>query len=174
MTSLVFEVIIEIIEIFKVEGIRMTNHDIATFTQSNAHPKLFIGTGNVFAPEKFNADGIAAFVKEGFSGTNVDYDDYKRNPSKNVKIYEYIYCVSKPLPYGKEITTIVDNAISTLVSQGCKNIIMPPIRTEDCSNEENEKLIVVACKNWLEKNEVAPVEKITIVDLVGQMEKRGY
>ena len=138
MTSLVFEVIIEIIEIFKVEGIRMTNHDIATFTQSNAHPKLFIGTGNVFAPEKFNADGIAAFVKEGFSGTNVD------------------------------------NAISTLVSQGCKNIIMPPIRTEDCSNEENEKLIVVACKNWLEKNEVAPVEKITIVDLVGQMEKRGY
>lgn len=152
----------------------MLNHEIATSTQSKAHPKLYIGTGNVFAPEKFNADGVAAFVKEGFSGTYADYEIYKENPSENTKVYEYIYGVQKPLPYSKEIGTIVDTAISTLVSQGCRNIIMPPIRTEDGSSEENEKLIVEACKNWLEKNAEAPIDRITIVDLVGQMEKREY
>ena len=51
---------------------------------------------------------------------------------------------------------------------------MTPIRTEYCSSEENEKLIVEACKNWLEKNAEAPIDRITIVDLVGQMEKREY
>ena len=152
----------------------MTHHEIVTSSHSKAHPKLFIGTGNVFAPEKFNADGIAAFVKVGFSGTNADYHTYKENPTQNVKVYEFIYGGQKHLPYSKEIESIVDTALSTLVSQGCRNIIMPPIRTEDSTNEGNEKLIVDACKNWLEKNTDAPVERITIVDLVGQMEKRGY
>ena len=54
-------------------------------------------------------------------------------------------------PFGNEIESIVDTAISSLVAQGCRNIIMPPIRTKDCENEENEKLIVEACKKWLEK-----------------------
>ena len=58
--------------------------------QSNIHKKLFIATGNAFDPETFGADGIAAFVKEGFSGTYADYNmEYKKNPKKNVKVYEY-------------------------------------------------------------------------------------
>ena len=152
----------------------MTNHKIATSSQSKVHPKLFIGTGNVFAPEKFNADGIAAFVQEGYSASSAEYGIYKKNPTESIKVYEYVYGVHKPLPFGNEIESIVDTAISSLVAQGCRNIIMPTIRTKDCENEENEKLIVEACKKWLEKNTDAPIEKITIVDLVGQMEKKGY
>ena len=109
--------------------------------QSNIHEKLFIATANAFDPETFGADGIAAFVKEGFSGTYADYNmEYKKNPKKNVKVYEYYYGGSKPLPLGVELQDIVASALDSLISMGCKSIILPPIRTADKSNEENENM----------------------------------
>ena len=126
--------------------------------QSNIHEKLFIATANAFDPETFGADGIAAFVKEGFSGTYADYNmEYKKNPKKNVKVYEYYYGGSKPLPLGVELQDIVASALDSLISMGCKSIIFPPIRTADKSNEENEQLIVYACANWLKNNSSAIV-----------------
>lgn len=144
--------------------------------QSNIHEKLFIATGNAFDPETFGADGIAAFVKEGFSGTYADYNmEYKKNPKKNVKVYEYYYGGSKPLPLGVELQDIVESALDSLISMGCKSIILPPpIRTADKSNEENEQLIVYACANWLKNNSSAIVEKIIIADQVGQMINKDY
>lgn len=143
--------------------------------QSNIHEKLFIATGNAFDPETFGADGIAAFVKEGFSGTYADYNmEYKKNPKKNVKVYEYYYGGSKPLPLGVELQDIVESALDSLISMGCKSIILPPIRTADKSNEENEQLIVYACANWLKNNSSAIVEKIIIADQVGQMISKDY
>lgn len=143
--------------------------------QSNIHEKLFIATGNAFDPETFGADGIAAFVKEGFSGTYADYNmEYKKNPKKNVKVYEYYYGGSKPLPLGVELQDIVASALDFLISMGCKSIILPPIHTADKSNEENEQLIVYACANWLKNNSSAIVEKIIIADQVGQMINKDY
>ena len=143
--------------------------------QSNIHEKLFIATANAFDPETFGADGIAAFVKEGFSGTYADYNmEYKKNPKKNVKVYEYYYGGSKPLPLGVELQDIVASALDSLISMGCKSIRLPPIRTADKSNEENEQLIVYACANWLKNNSSAIVEKIIIADQVGQMINKDY
>ena len=143
--------------------------------QSNIHEKLFIATANAFDPETFGADGIAAFVKEGFSGTYADYNmEYKKNPKKNVKVYEYYYGGSKPLPLGVELQDIVASALDSLISMGGKSIILPPIRTADKSNEENEQLIVYACANWLKNNSSAIVEKIIIADQVGQMINKDY
>ena len=69
---------------------------------------------------------------------------------------------------------IVASALDSLISMGCKSIILPPIRTADKSNEENEQLIVYACANWLKNNSSAIVEKIIIADQVGQMINKDY
>ena len=100
--------------------------------------------------------------------------EYKKNPKKNVKVYEYYYGGSKPLPLGVELQDIVASALDSLISMGCKSIILPPIRTADKSNEENEQLIVYACANWLKNNSSAIVEKIIIADQVGQMINKDY
>ena len=142
--------------------------------QSNSHEKLFIATGNAFDPKSFDADGIAAFVKYGFSGTHAEYDIvYKENPQEDVKVYEYYYGSSRPLPRGIEIQNIVNKALDALTGMSCKSIIMPPIRTVDKSNEENEQLIVSACVNWLQNNS-NKIDKLIIADRVGQMIKRDY
>lgn len=147
-------------------------HDSCSVTQTKAHPKLFVGTGNVFSSGKFSADGIAAFVKYGFSGTYTDYSIFKEQKHTNIKVYEYIYPKNKHLPYGKEVSSIVSKALDYLSEQGCKVITMPSIRTEDCDYKTNDDLIVDACKNWLEEHE--NIEKVIIVDKLGQLEKRCY
>ena len=142
--------------------------------QSNSHPKLFIATGNAFDPNVFGADGIAAFVKDGFSATYADYTfGYKKNPQTDVSVYEYHYGGGLRLPQGWQIEGIVKDALDELSANGCKSIIMPPIRTADKSEEENDSLIVEACLKWLLYNDTV-IDRLIIADKSGQMIKKGF
>lgn len=149
----------------------MVCEDAETYLNNNRivcptvfHEKLFVSRGNAFDYKAYKADGIAAFVKDGFTGTFAAYDKLMSTPHDDVKIAEYIYNnpeIKNPTP--KSVNSIVAQVLDSLVAQGAQNIVMPPIDVEGVEAQEKDALTTKAVVDWLEHNSDR-IQRLIIVD----------
>ena len=133
----------------------------------NLNEKLHYACGDAFDYKAFGADGIAAFVKIGFTGTSSSYSTLMKNNPTDVKIQLYKYNNGEnEAPNLQNIYSIISKVLDSLVKSKAKNILIPTIDIIGLTSKEKDKATAQAISNWLDKNPNS-VNSITLVDLQG-------
>ena len=136
----------------------------ATMYPTEFHEKFYIARGNAFDYKAFGADGVAAFVKDGFTNLRASYDEMMNQPHDGVHIVEYLYNnpgIEDPTP--DNVNAIVANVFDALVDKGAQTIVMPPINIVGVKPTEKDALTVRAVVAWLEKN-AEKVNRLIVVN----------
>lgn len=139
-------------------------HYCAPMYPTEFHEKFYIARGNVFDVESFWADGVAAFVIDGFNNISASYDEFKAAPHEGVHVVEYLYTnpgTTAPTP--ENVNDLVADVLNSLVEKGAKVITMPPINMVGVKAEVKDALTAQAVVAWLEKNS-EKINRLIIVD----------
>lgn len=123
------------------------------------HDKFYIARGNAFDYKTFKADGIAAFVKKGVNGLYSSYESLFAKHHKNLKIAEYLYGEQGFEPTAETVGDILDS----LVKQNARTVVMPPIRINGLSRQEQDTLTKKAILDWLSNNDER-IDRIIIAE----------
>lgn len=138
------------------------NRSVASALVKLANRKLYIANGNIFEYKKFEADGIAAFIKGGENFISSTYDAFLEVPHSDVIIHEFKYdeqlLVSE---MQKELFVALDN----LAKHGCTKILVPPINVKGKKGAEKDISLIKAINKWLKTESGQNVERVTLVDI---------
>lgn len=134
---------------------------------SALNKKLHFAKGNAFDYKSLGADGIGAFVKEGFTGTSASYHALMENNPTDVKIQLYTYNneMDKVLTVDN-IDSVISNVLTLLATSGAKHISLPTVDIVGLSKTQKDETMAIAISRWLDNNPTS-VDRITLVDLQG-------
>lgn len=145
-------------------------HDLA-LTQmglkpSRIHDKLSLAYGNAFDVDRFKANGIAAFVKAGFTGTDHDYFIFTQEQHQGISVVEYIYGDGElhQSPTPETINDVIANVFDTLASNGASRILIPPVNVKGVNIYDKDDLTLKAIANWLNTEKSKLIEQVIFVD----------
>lgn len=133
---------------------------------SQVHKKLMLAYGNAFDVDRFKADGIAAFVKAGFTGTDAAYSFFKEEQHQGIKVEEYIYGEVAPhkSPTPDTINEVVADVLDKLVAAGASRILIPPVNVQGVNNYDKDELVKNAIANWLNTESGTKAEQVMFVE----------
>ncbi len=128
--------------------------------------RLHFAKGDAFDYKSLGVDGIAAFVKEGFTGTSASYRDLMKSNPKDIKIQLYTYDKENNQLTIGNIDSVVTAVLTILADSGAKCISLPTVDITGLSRHQKDETMAIAISKWLDNNPNS-VDRITLVDLQG-------
>ena len=131
--------------------------------KSKLHDKIRLAKGNAFIPQMFGADGLVAFVNEGFTESSASYQEFvKQNHGfAKVALFQYNNEINGN-PTLDKYAEIVAGALDDLAKGGVKVVVMPPLNGKDGSSEEKLNILEEGVAFWLNANPDCSIEKVFI------------
>lgn len=131
--------------------------------KSKMHPRIRLAKGNAFDYKSFGADGIVAFVKEGFTESSASFSDFLEKYDGDVKYTLFKYNnKNTPSPVLGEYGNIVSIALNNISNLGAKVVVMPPLNGMGGTEDEKLQALENCVASWLNKNPNSCIEKIYI------------
>lgn len=134
--------------------------------KSKLHDKIRLVKGNAFQPQLFGADGVIAFVNEGFTESSATYEEFMEHNNGKYKVAFFPY--NNDLngnPHLEQYTKIVANALDEMAQSGAKVVVMPPLNGEGGSPEDKLITLENGVALWLEGHSECSIEKVYIASL---------
>lgn len=132
--------------------------------KSKLHEKICLAKGNAFIPQMFGADGVVAFVHDGFTASDAAYRDFEENKSEKVQVILYRYNNEEhPMPRLNEYKHIVGAALNELAQKNVHTVVMPPLNGIGGTSEEKINALEESVALWLNANLECSIEKVYIV-----------
>ena len=131
--------------------------------KSKLHDKIRIAKGNAFEPQLFGADGIVAFVNEGFTESSATYHEFIEHNNSKYKVALFSY--NNDLngnPHLEQYAEIVAGALDGLAQGGAKVVVMPPLNGEGGSTEDKLVTLEKGVALWLDAHPNVSIEKVYI------------
>lgn len=131
--------------------------------KSKLHDKIRIAKGNAFEPQLFGADGVIAFVNEGFTESSATYEAFMEHNDGKCKVAFFPY--NNDLngnPHLEQYTKIVASALDELSQSGAKVVVMPPLNGEGGSPEDKLFTLENGVALWLDGHSDSSIEKVYI------------
>ena len=131
--------------------------------KSKIHDKIRLAKGNAFVPEMFGADGVVAFVNEGFTESSATYHEFMEHNNGMVKVALFQY--NNELngnPSLDQYAEIVAGALDGLAKGDAKVVVMPPLNGTGGTSEEKLNALEEGVASWLETHADSSIEKIYI------------
>lgn len=131
--------------------------------KSKLHEKIRLAKGNAFEPELFGADGIVAFVNDGFTESSATYHEFMTHNTNEIKVSIYKYNNGQiGRPHLNQYAKIVADVLDDLSQNGSKVIVMPPLNGEGGTPEEKIKSLESGVALWLTTHPESSVQKVYI------------
>lgn len=131
--------------------------------KSKIHDKIRLAKGNAFEPKLFEADGLIAFVNEGFTESSGSYNQFIEKYKGETKYTLYSYNnKDHKRPQLKDYAKIVSDAMDILSEAGCKTIVMPPLNGIGGTESEKISSLENGVATWLNEHSDSSIEKVYI------------
>lgn len=131
--------------------------------KSKIHDKIRLAKGNAFVPEMFGADGVVAFVNEGFTESSATYHEFMERNKGMVKVALFQYNNEiNGNPSLDQYAEIVAGALDGLAKGGAKVVVMPPLNGTGGTSEEKLYALEEGVASWLNANSESTIEKVFI------------
>lgn len=111
----------------------------------------------------FGADGVIAFVNEGFTESSATYNEFMEHNKGKFKVAFFPY--NNDLngnPHLEQYTKIVANLLDEMAQSGAKVVVMPPLNGEGGSPEDKLVTLENGVALWLEGHSESSIEKVYI------------
>lgn len=131
--------------------------------KSKLHDKIRLAKGNAFIPQMFGADGVVAFVNEGFTESSATYHDFMEHNHDIIKVALFQY--NNELngnPSLDQYAEIVAGALDDLAKSGAKVVVMPPLNGTGGTSEEKLNALEEGVASWLNNHSDSSIVKIFI------------
>lgn len=146
------------------------NHSVALSTKrrirgtkSKLHEKIRLAKGNAFEPKLFGADGIVAFVNEGFTESSATYRNFVAHNNDEIKVSIYKYNNDQNVnPHLDQYAKIVADALDDLSQDGARVIVMPPLNGEGGTAEDKINSLESGVALWLTTHPESSIKKVFI------------
>lgn len=131
--------------------------------KSKLHDKIRLAKGNAYEPQLFGADGVVAFVNEGFTESYESYRNFIENHDGKTKfaVYSYNNEINQG-PRLEEYSGIVSQVMEAMANAGIKVVIMPPLNGIGGTSEEKLNTLEESVASWLNANPESSIEKVYI------------
>lgn len=133
--------------------------------KSQLHDDIRLAKGNAFEPELFGADGIVAFVNEGFTDTFSHYSDFIARNKGEVLVVLFEYNKYENGPHLDQYADIVAEALDSLNAQGARIVVMPPLNGKGGTSQEKLSALENGVSQWLTSHPNRSIEKVFIASL---------
>jgi len=131
--------------------------------KSKFHDKIRLAKGNAFQPQLFGADGVIAFVNEGFTESSATYEEFMEHNNGKFKVAFFPYNNNlNGKPHLEQYTKIVADALDEMAQSGAKVVVMPPLNGEGGSPEDKLVTLENGVALWLEGHSESSIEKVYI------------
>jgi len=131
--------------------------------RSKVHEKIRLVKGNAFEPQTFGADGIVAFVNEGFTESSSTYKDFITHNNGEIKIALFQYNNDmNGKPHLEQYVEIVSDALDKLAQEGVKVVAMPPLNGDGGSPKDKLIALENGVALWLDEHLDSSIEKVYI------------
>lgn len=131
--------------------------------KSKLQDKIRLAKGNAFIPQMFGADGVVAFVNEGFTESSATYHEFMEHNKGMVKVALFQYNNEiNGNPSLDQYAEIVAGALDGLAKGGAKVVVMPPLNGTGGTSEEKLYALEEGVASWLNANSESTIEKVFI------------